>query len=295
MALKKCKECGNQVSIKADKCPNCGAPIKKRTKVGCLGSIILIIFVLIIIGQLSNFFEERSKQKDIREKAIIAEQKVKAVAERQASLRKNNLKFFDENKSTIIAELTDYYEKGNYQEVVAKAKKYLISNDPDLKEIYGKAKSITDQIKRKKRQQEILTQLKRIPVAEFEKNKNLYRELLLLYPNNVKYKEKYEYYSSKLKEKHTKQRLAAERKKKIERQFSAWDGSHRNLERLIKKTMNDPGSYDHVKTVYWEMGAYVVVKTTFRGKNAFGGVVVNWVKAKVDLDGNIIKIIETYP
>lgn len=27
MALKKCKECGNQVSTKADKCPKCGAPV----------------------------------------------------------------------------------------------------------------------------------------------------------------------------------------------------------------------------------------------------------------------------
>ncbi len=49
MALKKCRECGNRVSTKADKCPNCGAPLKKSTKIGCLGSIVVIIFVLIII------------------------------------------------------------------------------------------------------------------------------------------------------------------------------------------------------------------------------------------------------
>ncbi len=59
--------------------------------------------------------------------------------------------------------------------------------------------------------------------------------------------------------------------------------------------MNDPDSYDHVETVYWDMGDYLVVRTTYRGKNAFGGVVVNWVKAKVNLDGNIIEITETYP
>jgi len=43
------------------------------------------------------------------------------------------------------------------------------------------------------------------------------------------------------------------------------------------------------------MGDYLIVKTTFRSKNAFGGVVVNWVEAKGDVDGNIIEIIETYP
>lgn len=85
------------------------------------------------------------------------------------------------------------------------------------------------------------------------------------------------------------------RKERIERQFSAWDGSHRGLTKTIKDAMNDPGSYEHVETVYGDHGDYLVVRTTFRGKNAFGGVVKNWIKAKVDLDGNVIAIIEQGP
>lgn len=86
-----------------------------------------------------------------------------------------------------------------------------------------------------------------------------------------------------------------ERKERIERGFSAWDGSHRGLTKIIKASMNDPKSYEHVETVYWDMDDHLVVKTTFRGKNAFGGVVPNWVKAKVDLDGNVLAIIEQGP
>lgn len=82
------------------------------------------------------------------------------------------------------------------------------------------------------------------------------------------------------------------RNERIERQFSLWDGSHPGLTKVIKASMNDPQSYEHVKTVYWDMGSNLVVRTIFRGKNAFGGVVENWVKAKVDLDGNVIQIIE---
>ena len=85
------------------------------------------------------------------------------------------------------------------------------------------------------------------------------------------------------------------REEKIEEHFSAWDGSHRALTKLIKKSMNDPDSYDHVETVYWDKGDHLIVRTTFRGKNAFGGVVKNWVKAKVDLNGNVIEIIEQGP
>ena len=86
---------------------------------------------------------------------------------------------------------------------------------------------------------------------------------------------------------------AAARKERIEKGFSSlWDGSHRELTKVIKGSMNDPGSYEHVKTVYWDMGDHLVVRTTFRGKNAFGGVVSNWVKAKTDLDGNVLEVIE---
>ena len=79
----------------------------------------------------------------------------------------------------------------------------------------------------------------------------------------------------------------------IEKGFSSlWDGSHRELTKVIKGSMNDPGSYEHVETVSWDMGDHLVVRTTFRGKNAFGGVVSNWVKAKTDLDGNVLEVIE---
>ncbi|WP_204230881.1 PH domain-containing protein [Aeromonas salmonicida] len=88
-----------------------------------------------------------------------------------------------------------------------------------------------------------------------------------------------------------KKALIEARAKKLESQFSPWDGSHRALERAIKKSMNDPDSYEHVKTTYNDLGDSLIVSTTFRGKNGFGGVVKNTVVAQVDLDGNILEII----
>lgn len=92
-----------------------------------------------------------------------------------------------------------------------------------------------------------------------------------------------------------KEFIAEEKKKReaqIEVGFSAWDGSHIGLTKIIKASMNDPESYKHVETTYWDMGDYLVVKTTFRGKNAFGGVVTNQVKAMTDINGNVISVIE---
>lgn len=85
---------------------------------------------------------------------------------------------------------------------------------------------------------------------------------------------------------------AEARKNRIKSQFSAWDGSHNALERIIKDAMNDPGSYEHVSTAYWDRGDHLIVQTTFRGKNAFGALMRNSVKARVTLDGIIEEILE---
>lgn len=95
------------------------------------------------------------------------------------------------------------------------------------------------------------------------------------------------------KEREKKERIEKIKKRKalIELQFGCWDGSHYKLTEYIKKHMNDPDSYKHVKTAYSDCGSYLLVKTTFRGKNAFGGYVKQTVIAKVNLKGDVIKII----
>jgi len=82
------------------------------------------------------------------------------------------------------------------------------------------------------------------------------------------------------------------REQEIEKQFSAWDGSHINLTKHIKDSMNNPKSYEHVKTNYWDKKDFLIVTTTFRGENAFGGIVTNVIRAKISLDGQIFEIIE---
>jgi DNA-directed RNA polymerase subunit RPC12/RpoP len=81
------------------------------------------------------------------------------------------------------------------------------------------------------------------------------------------------------------------RQEKTGKLFSVYDGSIDQVNEYIKGKMNDPGSYQHVKTVYYDEGDHIVVTCTFRGKNKFGGLIVNTVVAKVSLDGTIIEII----
>jgi uncharacterized protein YaaR (DUF327 family) len=57
--------------------------------------------------------------------------------------------------------------------------------------------------------------------------------------------------------------------------------------------MHNPDSYEHVQTRVWDMGDHLVVSTTYRGTNAFGGIVKNFIKVKVDIDsGTILQVID---
>lgn len=61
MAMINCPECGQEISDKADKCPNCGNPIKKQSSIAVLGivivcSIIIAIVLLSAAGDLSHMF-----------------------------------------------------------------------------------------------------------------------------------------------------------------------------------------------------------------------------------------------
>lgn len=57
MSLIRCSECENQISDKAESCPNCGYSPKKKKGCGCLpivGGLVLGIIVLFIIFWLIN-------------------------------------------------------------------------------------------------------------------------------------------------------------------------------------------------------------------------------------------------
>jgi len=61
MSMKACKECGKEISSKAQSCPNCGAVLKKKT--GCLTYIGAIFLFFIILGIFSTAWMGSTKPK----------------------------------------------------------------------------------------------------------------------------------------------------------------------------------------------------------------------------------------
>ena len=67
MAMKKCKECGNEVSTKAESCPKCGAVLKKKT--GCLTYLVTGFLVLIILGVIGSLMNEQTTKSSSKPEA----------------------------------------------------------------------------------------------------------------------------------------------------------------------------------------------------------------------------------
>lgn len=147
------------------------------------------------------------------------------------------------------------------------------------------------------------------PKYDAQRRVSIYQRLVELRPENEQYRTQLTRHQAELRkiaqeefvaekarlltERKEQERAAvtASRRQRIEQQFSGWDGSHRRLERYIKSRMNDPDSYQHVSTRFVDNSDSLLVTTTFRGKNAFGGMVINHVAAIVSLDGEVQEIV----
>ena len=92
-------------------------------------------------------------------------------------------------------------------------------------------------------------------------------------------------------EKKERQEKKARRKKLIDKQFSAWDGSHPKLSRMLKDNSRNPDSYEHIETIYKDFGKYLLITTSYRGQNGFGGMSIGKVTARVDFNGNVLEIV----
>lgn len=226
-------------------------------------------------------------QNDVEAKKI---EVAKQLAAAQSEERQKKAEEFAANRESILGKATANLSAGNFSEVTSQLAKYATAQDADLQKTLASARAGLELQKRKAQETTLLEEVAK--TVDQAKRAEIYGKLSTLFPDNKKYAEQHNSYVKAVQEEKEKAAAAEARKKLIESQFSAWDGSHITLERAIKKSMNDPDSYEHDETSYWDRGDYLVVLTHFRGRNAFGGMVRSSVKAKIDLNGNILEVID---
>ncbi|MBL7148563.1 MAG: zinc ribbon domain-containing protein [Candidatus Cloacimonetes bacterium] len=258
MSLIICSECGNKISSKADFCPHCGK--KKKKTNGCLIVLIIFISISLLIGVIDNLPKSSSKSKI------------------QVSRKQ-----FDKNIEIYYDNINTALQNKNYEYALTELKLFKHFNMIDyknIKELYVNTLKL---------------KVSKIPYSNFQANINIYKELVFFEPENNRFKKKLDYYQNQLNILNKKKQKEENRKNLIAKHFSSWDGSHNGLTKYIKNSMHDPSSYKHVETFYGDYDNYLVIETKFRGKNAFGGIVTNSIKAKVDLNGNVIEVLSQYP
>ena len=113
----------------------------------------------------------------------------------------------------------------------------------------------------------------------------------------------------------TSKEYNSERNRWIQGQFSAWDGAHTELEKLIVKNLNDEKSYNHIQTTYRDIAKEsdrddvnkvladagysqrvevgdLFIQTEFSAKNAFGGTIKNTAFGIASYSNNTITLID---
>ncbi len=163
MALIKCKECGEQVSNKAKKCPKCGAPIKGKGG-GCATVIVffLVILGLVVVASFVNTAIELNSNKVSNSRSTktkVADQKeniVAALKREYKSIEKFDVSSYLSSKDRILiavalistwSEIVDGASKvkltGENQDLLQTFKAKLVSVQlkafPKLRDAYGPA------------------------------------------------------------------------------------------------------------------------------------------------------------
>ena len=279
MSLIKCKECNGAVSTKAKLCPKCGAPIVKRMGcVGVVGIVLVASFVIVLVSP--KVVQETKKEGPARNiPAVQDEGGVMGTLSVRETIPFNILTLQSEELPETV-KLKEAYE-------------FQIANGT------GKAKAMPGaQLKVVARHGEMIEVLflngrNKIPfrITTLEDDVVAKRDVERKRKAEAAKKAYEEALAARNEEKEEAEGLAR-RKQMIEKQFSGWDGSHMGLTKVIKQGMNDPESFKHEETRYVDKGDHILVVTSFRGTNAVGGVIKDFVTAKVDLEGNVMEIIE---
>ena len=330
MATLECKDCGGLVSTRVTQCPHCGAPIKKKS--GCFApalTLLFVIFVIVMISKAVNHDDQTTPTFSSAEDQNIPATNANAITPSTQSKTPvtNTLgpatAFVAPQRPPAPPETAPKPEPPNWDERVAELKvKFL----PEFKAPpvgitvslqlaggsiqEGKLIRLTDkEIKIIRDTATIgfipsqLTPATRIrffaaDYAIYQANKQMRVEKDAFYAEERARLAQIEATQKAARDAQLavqKSQQEKQRQEQIDKGFSAWNGSHLELTKYIKTIMNDPKSYEHVKTTYSDQGDSLIVRATFRGKNAFGGVVVNWISAKCSIDGTIIEIIGQGP
>lgn len=299
MALIKCKECKNMISRDASICPHCGKP-KPKKKSGCA----ILFGIVAVIGMISALTSSQdgtkpaagSPPKRDKPKAEPPAQSISPTITHSAPSQSAPEAMGEPNWNERMNFWKEHY-RGSFSEPSTGQNVELVLTTGVA--YRGSLRELTDHSITIQVDQGTLTFEK--PNIRPESRLKLFYEDYLTYNAGIKVRAERDAYRAGVIERQRKEqqeKAALEKSKraeKIQKLFSAWDGSLFTLVNYTKKSMNDAKSFEHVETRYSDNGTDLTVWMKFRGKNMLGAMVLNTITAKVDYEGNVISILATEP
>jgi hypothetical protein len=101
---------------------------------------------------------------------------------------------FDAEQAAAVARIEALVDEAKYREALQASEEY-----PDLVQVQA-LRALAQLELDRRREAQILEELKHIPVSEFEQNRDRYAELVELNPDEAEYQKKLEFYEKKVRE-----------------------------------------------------------------------------------------------
>lgn len=218
-------------------------------------------FVILVLaaGQFGALADQRQENQEAEEK-------------RQAIQGK-----FREDSTAILEYVERLITDSAFRRAEGLADRYLDAGatSTTLRQLRATAIKAQKEIKERRREDNLLAEVRQVPASEIYRNRDLYSELAELDPDNQTYERKLETYQAKVAERERRKRqLVARYGAKPEP--SAWDGSYDPVERFLEPRLHDPESLEWQGCSEPEVieGEGWRVYCEYRANNAFGAQVL---------------------
>lgn len=282
MSLVRCKECDGEISKKADKCPGCGAPVKQKS--GC-AAFVLIAFIVCLIAYFANSSIDENEiaapevetplpkipdESDLPDAVYPKPSYAEILNDR--TIWPDALTLSEDQESDIFL---DGELVGSQVFPAGSRVKFVRALKDDVLEVSANGASI------------------KVPVEDTDFVESVHSLIRAKVDNDraASLREKQATIRNAIAEQEEAKRQL-EIQKKIENQFSSYDGKHYELVRITKAGLKDPDSFQHIDTRVYKYEDSIGVLMNYRAKNSFGGYVVGSALADFDFDGKLIKIHE---
>lgn len=294
---KKCEKCGQEIDKKTKVCPNCGAEIKKKPIYKKWW--FWVIIAILLISAFSNGDDADTKDTKAETEASETEEVKAESAENEDEPDIKLSTEFEEKIWKIVSDfdgelsLIETTENEGRNTVVAAVR---CENDENV--VNGILNKISEEIINSEESTEALVTFGDINEGE---------DAVALVMGTVDT-------DGTISTTVMSSDYNSARSIWIRDQFSAWDGSHRQLEDLIIKNLNDEKSYKHIETTYRDIATEedrdevnnilanagysdrvevgdLLIQTQFSAKNAFNATIKSTAYGIASYQNDTIKLI----